>query len=463
MDRSSLGDGASSAHTMTIEQGTQIASRSFLRPAQAGPTLAHIADRVLGRPLLIHPGKAEVILHVLEGRIALDGALPPLSPDASRFIGTRQRPDGSSSMSAATNGVALVPIIGSLVNRGAWIGANSGLTSYEGLAAQFRELAADDNIHTVVLDMDSSGGEATGMFAAAQAIAQLAKQKQVIAVVNDVAASAAYGMASQAHEIVVSPTSVVGSIGVVLMHMDRSAELEKKGVAVSLIHAGAHKVDGHPLAGPLSDSVRASLQRDVDAFYDQFVGLVGQGRGSRLTADQARDTEARVFIGKEAVRRGLADRVASLDDVLSAFKATAPGASNRSMVSMSEQTNAPRADAGITQDQMNAAVATARAEGAAAERARIGAIMGHAEAEGREKQALTMALETDMSADAAAKVLAASPKAAASAPRSPTIAERAAGMEEFGADASQGKPNKAAAADDAWAKVIAKQNQRVGA
>ncbi len=128
--------------------------------APAGPSLMHIADRVLGRPLLMHPGKVEVILHVLEGRIPLgDASLAPLSPDASRFVGQAS----ASRTFRVEGGVGIVSVIGSLVNRGAWIGASSGLTSYEGLAKQLTDAAADPKVKAIMLDLDSPGGEATGM------------------------------------------------------------------------------------------------------------------------------------------------------------------------------------------------------------------------------------------------------------------------------------------------------------
>ncbi len=263
------------------------------------PTLVNIASRILNRPLLLHPSKAEVLLHVLQGRLPIDGAtLPPLSSDANRFIGRRTRPDGSTRFNRAVKGVAIITIEGSLVNRGAWIGANSGLVSYEGIAAQLRDAAGDDTIHTVLLDIDSPGGEATGMYATAKLVAEVAADKRVVAFVNAMAASAAYGIASQAAEIVVSPTSIVGSIGVVLTHLDRSGALEQEGVKATLIYAGAHKVDGHPF-GPLSDTVKADLQAEVETIYDTFVNLVAEGRGSRLSAEQARATEARAFLGAE--------------------------------------------------------------------------------------------------------------------------------------------------------------------
>ena len=419
--------------------------------------LLHIADRVLNRPLLIHPVKAEVILHVLEGRLPLDGApLAPLSPDANRFLGSNARQDGSWRLNKAATGVAVIPVIGSLVNRGSWIGANSsGLTSYEGLSAQLSDAAADPEVRAVVLDIDSPGGEATGMFALASQVRALSAVKPVTAFVNDMAASAAYGIASAADEIVVSPTSVVGSIGVVLTHFDRSAQLEKAGVKPTLIYAGRHKVDGNPF-GPLSDAVQADLQAEVMRYYEQFVALVAAGR-SNLTEESIRATEARTYIGRDAIDRGLADRIATLEDVMNGLTSQPQGASTHAkgkLMSKSHEALAPQAEnAGITAEAHAAAVAAARAEGAAAERSRIAAIIRSDAADGRTAQAIAMALDTDIAAEAAAKVLSVTPKAAVT----PTIAQRAAGEAEFGGD-DNAAVSKEAALDRMWSKSVDKMN-----
>lgn len=436
-------------------------------PAGAGPSLVHIASRVIGRPLLLHPQKAEVIMHVLEGRLPIDGSLAPLTPDANRFVGSWQNGRQSGAIAQVIDGVAIVTIVGSLVNRGAWIGTNSGLMSYEGISAQLRSVKGNAGVKAVVLDLDSPGGEATGMFAVAQLVKDVAAEKPVIAVVNDMAASAAYGIASAATEIVVSPTSMVGSIGVVLTHIDRSGEMANKGLKATFIYAGQHKVDGHPF-GPLSEAVRADLQTEVAKFYDTFVGLVAEGRGAKLTADMARQTEARVFLGQEAVDRGLADRVASLDAVLAELTSgnrAAAATTKKGKTSMSGNTGAaPQAEnAGITQAAHDAAVATARADGGAAERARIKSILTHAEAEGRTAQATAIALETDMTADQAGKVLAASPKADAAAPvaKTKSIEERA--RENAGAGVGDGnKPEAGAEAANVWGAAVQGINKTRG-
>ena len=275
--------------------------------------LARIAEKVINRPLLVHPQKAEVILWVLGERIGVDRGPAP-GPEANRFFG-QPKVAGRSRMYGVIDGAAVITIEGSLVNRGEWIGADSGLTAYEGIEAQIETALADANVQSIVLDIDSPGGEATGMSSLARSVRTARQAKPVVALVNDVAASAAYGIASQADRILVSPTSLTGSIGVVLLHLDRSGEMAMKGIVPTFVYAGAHKVDGHPF-GPLPDGVRADLQREVAVFYDEFVRTVALGRGARLDETAARATEARVFIGAEAIDRGLADSVGGLREAV---------------------------------------------------------------------------------------------------------------------------------------------------
>ena len=445
--------------------------------AAFGPTLAQIASRVLNRPLLLHPDKADLILHVLQGRIGIE-PIGTAGLDANRFIGAHRRENGSIGSMRVQDGVAILPIVGSLVNRGAWIGAHSGLVSYEGIAAQLREAEADPDVRAIVLDIDSPGGEATGMFATANLVRAVNEVKPVLAFVNDVAASAAYGIASAAREIIVSPTSMVGSIGVVLTHLDRSGELEDRGVKPTLIHAGAHKVDGHPF-GPLSDAVRADLQAEVFKIYDQFVGLVAEGRAGRINAEAIRATEARTYLGADAIAQGLADRMASLDEVIATLAQPPSGAiphrkggpmTNSTKGQEPMEANTAMASAasgsGISPADLQAAVDAGRTDahtvgvtaGKAEATARIKSILTASEAEGRAAQALVLALETEMSAIDAAKVLAASPKAMPAA----TIADRAAQEAELGAETPADQRNRAERSVAGWSKAITQANARFG-
>ena len=464
-----------------------MSERDALISVPSGPTLAQIAGRVLNRPLLLHPDKVDLILHVLQGRLGIE-PLEALDVDANRFVGSHRRDDGTVGSMRVENGVAILPIVGSLVNRGAWIGASSGLVSYEGLAAQLREVQGDDQVRAVILDIDSPGGEATGMFTISNIVAELNDVKPVVAFINDVAASAAYGIASAAREIIVSPTSVVGSIGVVLTHLDRSAALEKQGIKPTLIHAGAHKTDGHSFL-PLSEAVRADLQTEVMKVYDQFVHLVAQGRTGRISAQAIRATQARTYLGADAVAQGLADRMASLEEVIASLSNMPLGAKperTRTVMSKTSDTKAAHDDAPLmSAHDLQAALDAARAEGLASAKveginlgkaeaeaakaegvcvgraeatARIKAIVTAAEAEGREAQALVLALDTAMVAEDATKVLAASPKT----PHASSIAERAGQEAELGAETPAARYGTAERVAAGWSKAITQANARFG-
>jgi signal peptide peptidase SppA len=383
-------------------------------------------------------------------------------------------------MMRTADGVAIIPVLDTLVNRGAWLDSRSGLTSYEGIAAQLRAAGQDPEVRSVLLDISSPGGEAAGMAGLTDLIRSIRQTKPVTAFVNDMAASAAYGLASAANEIVISPTSMVGSIGVVMLHADRSGELAAQGVKPTLIFAGSHKVDGNPFE-PLSDAVRADLQASVDAHYRQFLDSVAHGRGAKLTADMARATEARTFIGAEAIALGLADRIASFDEVLASLAQNPtptprpPGRTARKGgISMSTEEMAAAAEAvpaaipaaPIAPAQpvrlegqgapptirLEEAIASARLE----ERARIRAIVNSEAAIGREKQAMMLATETALSIAEAEKILSASPKET----RIEALAQRASTGPEFGSSRDAERLNPTARAEEGWKRAIANANRR---
>jgi ClpP class serine protease len=103
-----------------------------------------------------------------------------------------------------------------------------------------------------------------------------------------------------------------------MCHFDYSELLADAGIKPTFIFAGDHKVDGNPYE-PLPEAVRADYQREIDAFYELFLETVAAGRGDRLTSARAKATEARVLMGVDAVKAGLADDVATLDETISAL------------------------------------------------------------------------------------------------------------------------------------------------
>lgn len=389
--------------------------------------LFRIAERALNRPLLIHPDKVPLLLGVLEGRIPVgdiaalraeaDGhiaAMPAAAqtimrgpaPQSSRFVGSADDVDpltGQRSKLAyrrTENGVAIIPVLGTLINRGAWLGSNSGETSYEGLKFQIAKAVEDPRTTAIVLDIESPGGEAVGTFEVARAVREANARKPVVAVVNGMAASAAYAIASGAGRIVTTETAISGSIGVVLLHADISRRLDSQGVTPTLIFAGAHKVDGNPFE-PLPDAVRADMQAEVNRFYDLFVATVAAGRAG-MSPEAIRNTEARVFIGADAVAAGLADSVGTFEQVLADLSRGQGGRSTPFPASKGARMDTQHTEEeGVTIAAHNEAVTRARAEGAAAERTRILGIQGAAFA-GQEGFAAEMVADGATTPEAAA-------------------------------------------------------------
>ncbi|MDE2470847.1 MAG: S49 family peptidase, partial [Bradyrhizobium sp.] len=188
-------------------------------------------------------------------------------------------------------GAALIPVAGPLLSKGGYDGSY-GVTSYDYLAAALAHAAAAASVSHIVLAVDSPGGMVAGVDGAAEAIRQARQIKPVTAMVDGAAFSAAYWLASQADEIVMTPLSEAGSIGVVQAHIDVSKRLDDFGVKVTLLHAGAKKIDGHPFA-PLPARVRDDFSARLEDLRGRFAAAVAEGRG--LDRRAVLDTEADTF------------------------------------------------------------------------------------------------------------------------------------------------------------------------
>lgn len=264
--------------------------------------LPHLAARLFGVPLAIHRPKLDVILAVLGPRVGLADLAAPagFSPPA------RDAP-------AQTPKIAVIPIHGTLVRRTVGLEAESGLTSYAGLAAQLDAALASPEVAAILLDIDSPGGESGGVFDLADRIRAASQIKPVWAVANDMAFSAAYALASAASKVFVSRTGGVGSIGVIAMHVDQSEKDVQDGVRYTAVFAGDRKNDLNPHE-PISSEAHAFLKAEVNRIYGLFVETVARNRG--IDPSTVRDTEAGLFFGQAAVAIGLADAIGTFDDAL---------------------------------------------------------------------------------------------------------------------------------------------------
>jgi signal peptide peptidase SppA len=211
--------------------------------------------------------------------------------------------------------VAVVPIIGITVQRADWITKLFGGTSTESIAADIRTLIQDPQVTAIVLNIDSPGGAVYGTPELAQAIFESRGKKPIVAVANSVAASAAYWIASAASELVVTPGGEVGSIGVYALHLDISAAESAAGIKTTLIKAGRLKTAGNPHE-PLSEEAQNYLQRAVDRYYAIFTADVAKFRGVTVNEVRSGFGEGGMVGAQDAVKLGMADRVATLDETV---------------------------------------------------------------------------------------------------------------------------------------------------
>ncbi len=343
-----------------------------------------------------------------------------------------------------SGGILQIPVQGVLLNKfsfqfGRWA------TGYQYIEKALQRGLADSAVKGIALIVDSPGGEVAGCFELADKIFSARGEKPVRAYSSDHAYSAAYALASSASEVVVSRSGGTGSVGVVTMHVDMSEALAKAGVKVTFIFAGKHKVEGNAYA-PLPDAVKSRIQDRIDRIYGTFTGTVARNRG--IDEQSVRDSEALTYDASDSVANGFADRIGALDEELVAFM--------NDLATLKEGESMS-----ITQEQLDAAVASARDEGFAAgraegltagvttERERRSNIMGSDAAVDRPKAAAAM-VERGLDAETAIGLLADLPTekaeapapAASSAPKSTgsTPFDRHmqnSGNPEVGADAGQ--------------------------
>jgi signal peptide peptidase SppA len=423
---------------------------------------AQIAQRAFNTPLMVDPAKALAFLSGLGPRITgqeitfhgidlpsagAEQTIPPARVSLfSNDLAQRHQRNGSQPYEV-TDGIAVIEIAGTLVHRGAWIGQSSGLTSYEGIAAQLQAAVADPSVRGIALDIDSFGGEVAGAFDLADRIRAARVQKPVHAFVAEHALSAGYVLASQADRIILPRTGAVGSIGVVALHTDMSGALDQKGIAVTLIHAGSHKIDANPYQ-PLPEAVHNQMQRELEVVRFLFAETVAAGRGDRLTHAAALATEAAVFRGADAIAAGLADELADPVTAFRSFAAaprgtTSPSRKGPQMTTKpetsTETVDTPPVDAAPAAPPAAAAVQTpnpvamsadaVRIEAAevaqvCAQAARLGVQIDAADAvtKGLKPEALRARVLADLAARSDAAGIIASAPAAAAAKDSPIIA-----------------------------------------
>ncbi|ENQ6443825.1 S49 family peptidase [Citrobacter freundii] len=399
--------------------------------------LPHIASMAFNEPLMLEPAYARVFFCALAGQLGISRLTDAVSGDsfsAGQAATTLALSDADdvprqSRSYQIINGIAVLPVSGTLVSRTRALQPYSGMTGYNGIIARLQQAVSDPLVDGILLDMDTPGGMVAGAFDCADIIARARDIKPVWALANDMNCSAGQLLASAATRRLVTQTARAGSIGVMMAHSNYGAALEKQGVEITLIYSGSHKVDGNPYSH-LPDDVREKLQSRMDATRQMFAQKVSAYTGMSMQA--VLDTEAAVYSGQEAIEVGLADELINSTDAITvmrdALDARKPQISGGRMTT-ENRTATEQADASATVTQDNATHVVPANEGdnnpaappdvnaqitaaVAAENSRIMSILNCEEASGREEQARVLAETPGMSVETARRILAAAPQSA---------------------------------------------------
>lgn len=249
----------------------------------------------LAAPSMLAPSAVDRVLS-----LAFDAAT---EQGAGAYFG-----DAEGAYSVDADGVAHVRVEGPLAQR-AWACFIFGADGYDAIESRVRAALDDPRSRSLVIEYDSPGGEVAGCGVCADAIraAAEASGKPVVSYVGELAASAAYWLASAADKIVTPASGMLGSIGVIATRLEEAPDAE--GRKLHIIKSGARKADGHPLT-VMGEEELAATQAKIDALADVFAGAVAERRG--MTLADVRGLEADVLIGADAVKRGLADQVGNM-------------------------------------------------------------------------------------------------------------------------------------------------------
>ena len=238
------------------------------------------------------------------------GQVLAIEPGALAAMRRGERPVGADSRAfEMIGGTAIIPVAGPIVAGDGGILAELGMaTGIDRLRAVVQTAAADSQIASIVLAVDSPGGTTQNLFRATEAIRAARKVKRVVSVVTGSAFSAAYALAAAGGDVVLSAeTSGAGSIGTIAFHASQARALDQAGIEVTEVVAGERKADLSPNRA-LSERGRETLQSLVDRTQSLLVQDIGTSRPA-LGRDGAAGTEAALFTGSDAIRAGLADTI----------------------------------------------------------------------------------------------------------------------------------------------------------
>lgn len=248
----------------------------------------------------------------------------------------RGEPLGDNKRVRVRDGVAIIEIIGPIVRHGDFFSNISGATSTESLARNFGQALNAPGVNSILLFIDSPGGEAFGIGEFASMIAERASEKPVLAYIGGYGASAAYYIAAAADEVVIDSSAMVGSIGTVMEANDYTKAYESRGIKKHTF-VSQQSPKKRPKMG--TESGDREMQQLVDDMAQVFVEDVARFRGVSVEKVLEDFGQGGMMIGRAAVTAGLADRTGNFESVLSEMAAGKAKRKKKAMYVAAETNN----------------------------------------------------------------------------------------------------------------------------
>jgi len=216
--------------------------------------------------------------------------------------------------------VGILHISGSLVPKARHWMRNYGVVGYNHIREAMASLAGNDQIKTILLNVDSPGGSVTGISDLSDFMLSVKKIKPIDTFTGSMMASGGYWLGSVGSRITADKLAVVGSIGVITLHVSVAKAMEDAGYTVTVLRAGKFKAIGNPYEG-LTDEAKAKIEADLQTYYRAFTSTVATHLGvpeARVLKDMA---EGQEFIGKAALDVGLVHAIGGFDGVVKSLLA----------------------------------------------------------------------------------------------------------------------------------------------
>ena len=255
---------------------------------------------------------ASILRRWSQGGVADAATMESIQADKQSRVDKR-----TNNTAAGSGSIAVIPLYGVVTQRGNMMDdiSGPGSTSTQRFTQALRDAIADPAVGSILIDIDSPGGSVYGVGELAAEIMQARSAKNIVAVANSLAASAAYWIGCSASEFYVTPGGEVGSIGVWQAHEDWSKAMEEDGIKVTLISAGKFKVEGNPYE-PASQEFIDFQQSRVDDYYGAFTKGVAKARGVGIDQVRKGMGQGRVLGADAALAENMVDGIMTFDDVV---------------------------------------------------------------------------------------------------------------------------------------------------